>query len=99
MIAALFLGGCASQPRATVLVAGASYGSAPNVLLGPNGDQILLGESLAGRSAWPAIHDGFVLDDTEYFSYEIYDDQSFFDRFGGGFYHQANSTRSGVRIR
>lgn len=87
------LAGCASRPAATVMVGG------PNLLLGPDRETNLLARELAFRSDWPSVNAGYIFDDTSSFTTYSVDDQTFFDRQGGGYYGASESIRTGVLVR
>ncbi len=72
---------------------------AANLALGSHPQQVRVGEALTYRSDWPAVRSGYVLEDVaSFFSYS-YDDQSFYDRFGGGYFSLFESTRHGIMAR
>ncbi len=62
-------------------------------------DLIDAAEWYAGRAEWPTAYGGFIIED-ESTSVEIeFDDQSFFDRFGGGYYRTSQAVRVRTRSR
>ncbi len=87
--------GCAATERATVLLPSFTATGGPNLLLHPTLRLTHLSESYAGRSTWPSVEHGLILEDTTYVSEWSYDDESFTDRLGGGYY----GVREGYRLR
>lgn len=70
-----------------------------NLALGSHPVHVQLGEELTYRSDWPAFRNGYVIEDVaSFFSYS-YDDQSFYDRFGGGYFGLFEATRQGIIAR
>ncbi|MCH8804478.1 MAG: hypothetical protein IH986_00120 [Planctomycetes bacterium] len=103
-IGALMLCGCAPRERAVVLrsATAAASGRAigfPNLALGPTADHARLAEVFATRSSWPSVETGYRLGEVSNFFEVIFDEESFHDRLGGGFYRGRESFRSGVLIR
>jgi len=94
----LLLGGCATSSLSTTALASARPQPA-NLLLSDSPYVAMLGERFAGRDDWPTTVFGYVVEDVSTFTEFSYDDQSFFDRFGGGLQHEALSVRSGVVVR
>lgn len=95
----LVLVGCsAGGPRGQALWAYEARPT-PNLALGPTVDHNLLTREFVGRSAWPSVDAGYQVEDVSYFSIFSYDDQSFYDRFSGGYSRQSISERVGVTIR
>lgn len=70
-----------------------------NLVLGPTREDALLAEVFAGRSNWPSFSRGYLLDSTTYVTQFQFDDQSFYDRLGGGFVDSTESMRSEVWVR
>ena len=95
-IAALcaLLAGCAGPGKYAVL-----HAPAANLALGPTAEHVRLGEAFAYRSAWPSVDAGYRFEDTSFFSQVIFDDQSFYDRLGGGLYHETQTVRTGIMVR
>lgn len=84
--------------RAAALETG-EPGLLPNLTLGPSEEYARMAETLNYRSDWPATRWGYRFDDIQYYYEDVYDSQTFYDRWGGGFLHDANSFRSGVLVR
>lgn len=104
-LALLFtLTGCAATPPATVLVS-EHYGPptaarpAPNLVLGPSVEHARLGEWYAVRSGWPETPIGIRLGEISEYNDVTYDDESYYDRFGGAFYRIRQSVRTGAVLR
>jgi len=72
---------------------------AANLALGSHPQQVRIAEALTYRSDWPAVRGGYVLEDVATFFSYSYDDQTFFDRFSGGYFSLLESTRQGVIAR
>lgn len=74
--------------------------SAPaNLALGPSPAHNALAQALTMRSGWPSVETGYTFDDITYFVQDRYDRQSYYDRLGGGFWHETESVRAGVFLR
>lgn len=71
----------------------------PNLVLGPAAEDAWIAEAFAGRSRWPSVDRGYLLDSTTYITQFRYDDQSFFDRLGGGFIDSTETIRDEVWVR
>jgi hypothetical protein len=107
ILLAIGVGGCASQPhepRGTVhdpVLAEAFLSGRPtaNLVLGPSPRTGQIAETLAQRSSWPAVENGYRFDEMTYFSEYTYDDQSFYDYWGGAFISARQTIRTGVSIR
>jgi hypothetical protein len=85
------------RPRPTPSAGGVVC--APNLALGPSAEHGRLAELFNARLARPSVAVGYRLGDVSYYSELIYDDQTFYDRYGGGFYREAETFRTGVRLR
>jgi hypothetical protein len=100
MAAAATMIGCASSSRnAAEALWSFDDRPAPNLALGPSPDHNLLAREFVGRSAWPSADAGFEIENETYFSTFSYDDQSFYDRYSGGYSRQSVSERHGVIVR
>lgn len=71
----------------------------PNLVMGERADENRLAQEFAGRSAWPSFDVGYAVEDVSFFSTFSYDDQSFYDRYSGGYSRQSVSHRAGVIVR
>lgn len=72
---------------------------AGNLALGPNAWDNRFAETQASRSTWPSINHGYRFNEITSYSQTIFDDQSFYDRLGGGYFQGGQSVRSGVMVR
>lgn len=72
---------------------------AANLALGSHPQHVQIGELLTYRSDWPAVRMGYVFEDIASFFIHSYDDQSFYDRLGGGHFNLFEATRQGVVVR
>ncbi len=100
----LTLTGCASPPSANVLVSEhydppAAAWALPNLVLGPSVEHARLGEWYTLRSGWPETPIGVRLGEISEYSDVTYDDESYYDRFGGAFYRIRQSVRTGAVLR
>lgn len=86
-------GGCASTPRITYVAGGA------NLALGRTAYETAVALDAPTRGPWGRASTGIRVEDVTTFSEMIYDDQSFFDAFGGSYYHASFSIREGVQVR
>lgn len=59
----------------------------------------LFAQDLAHRVAWPAVENGYEVNNVEYFSDVTFDEEGFYDELGGGFLRSRFSERSGAIIR
>ena len=103
-IGALLLCGCAPRERAVVLRSATAAASGrvmglPNLALGPTADHARIAAFMATRSDWPSVETGYRLGEVSEFSEVIFDEESFYDRLGGGFYRGRQSFRRGVLFR
>lgn len=98
LLAALCLG-CAARRPAAVVCSPDSTGRERNLLLGTDRVQARIAQSYAGRSSWPSIPLGYVYDDTTYSTHWSFDDQSFTDRLGGGYFGGRETIRTRVFVR
>ena len=92
------LGGCASKPpHAAVVIhdpAVVERDRPPgNLALGPAPAVAALAEQMAGRTPAPGAYVGYALGEMAFSSVFTYDDQSFYDRLGGAYFHEADSFR------
>jgi hypothetical protein len=92
------LSGCARHGRCAKLEATPRRAAPANLALGPTVETNRLAASLPDRTDWPAVENGYRVDDTTYYFSDSYDAQYFFDRFGS-LYRADQSIRSAVRIR
>jgi hypothetical protein len=93
--AVLVLVGCRAAERFSVMGPDLSGTSQTNLALGPSAEHAWLASQLTGRSEWPAVEVGQRFDDVTFYSTVIYDEQSYYDRFGSLF-RESQSFRSGV---
>ncbi|RMF83543.1 MAG: hypothetical protein D6744_04465 [Planctomycetota bacterium] len=70
-----------------------------NLLVGPRADDTRASQRLAGRSDWPAMDFGYRLDDVLATTDVTVNDESFFDRLGGGYYRTTYSTHTRTIVR
>ncbi|MBL8877837.1 MAG: hypothetical protein JNG88_01855 [Phycisphaerales bacterium] len=70
-----------------------------NLALGPTREDAVFAEAFAGRLNWPSYDRGYLLDSTTYVTQFQYDDQSFYDRLGGGFMDSTESVRNEIWVR
>jgi hypothetical protein len=100
-----FLAGCADQTPPVALLVHEVIATPrlanlpPNLALGPTADDARLGEWFAFRSDWPASDYGVRLEELSTYLDATYDDQAYYDRFGGAFFKVQSSTRTGVLVR
>ena len=95
---AIGLAGCAAPLRFTALEATPGASAPANLALGPSADHARLATLLTERSDWPSVSNGYQMDDVTMYFTTTYDVQSHYDRFGA-LYYEAQSIRSGVRVR
>ena len=95
----LVLASCASDDTRRSAYAPSVVACGPNLVLGPKAEDAWLAEAFAGRSSWPSAERGYLLDSTTYITQFRYDDQSFFDRLGGGFIDSTEKFRDEVWVR
>lgn len=103
-ILTLLLAGCAAPNRGVVIHSsppGAveELSTAPNLVLGPSAEHARLAQLFTQRSSWPAVDAGYRLEEISVYNEVIYDDQTFYDRYGGGYYREAETYRTGVLLR
>ena len=101
-IGVLLLSGCATRERAAVLGNTPGPHGPPrcaNLALGPTAEHGHIAELFTRRSTWPSVETGYRFGETSYYTEVNYDDQAFYDRFGGGFHRGSESYRSGVLLR
>jgi hypothetical protein len=94
--------GCGSPPAAGPRQPGYGHPAPPrvaNLALGSHPEHVQIGGELTYRSDWPAVRYGYVIEDVASFFSFSYDDQSFYDRFGGGYFSLFEATRQGVIAR
>ena len=92
------LSGCAAPLRFTTLAATPQLPAPANLALGPSVHDARLATLLTERSDWPSVSNGYQVDDVTMYFTTTYDVQSHYDRFGA-LYYEAQSVRSGVRVR
>ena len=101
--AALFSGCAAHEPSVVVvhevLPPPADNYRPPNLVLGPSAEHARLGEWFAARSDWPSMESGMRLEEVSTYIDATYDDQAYYDRFGGAFFKVQESVRTGVFVR
>lgn len=73
--------------------------AARDLLLSRTADLSRAAQAFAGRSSWPSVEHGYRFDDVQTYTEVIFDDQSFFDREGGGHQYITESVRTGVFVR
>ena len=95
---ASFLAGCGVSEHGAILHARQMRGSHANLALGPSAEHLRLAQRLAVRSDWPSVETGYRLDDVTFYMTAIYDEQSYYDRYGSLF-HDTQSLQTGVRLR
>lgn len=71
----------------------------PNLLLGGSAETLEIAQDFAYRSDWPSTPFGYFFDDLSSFTEVVYDDQAFYDRLGGSFYHHGEQIRTGALLR
>ncbi len=71
----------------------------PNLALGESARQLAIADEFTYRSTWPSTRFGYRFNDESHTTQIRYDDQSFYDRFGGGYTQITESVRSGVLLR
>jgi hypothetical protein len=91
-LVALGVCGCASPERAAVV----TYG--PNLVLGRSHGLSAAAQQWAGRSDWPSVEWGYVLEDVTFYRRDAYDGQLLFDRYNSSYFIN-DSTRSGILVR
>ncbi len=86
--------GCAA-PRAGLFV------SAPrsDALLHSQPAVAIVSEDLAHRATWPAVENGYEVENVEFFSDVTIDEEGFYDDLGGGYLRSRFSERSGAIVR
>lgn len=87
------VGGCAQGPTTAVVYHG------PNLALGTGAENNQLAEWFQGRSRWPMAEGGYRFDDVTYSFESAYDDQSFYEDDGGGFYYDVETYRQSILVR
>jgi hypothetical protein len=92
------LAGCTRPDRAAVLRSDALPGISANLALGPSAENSRLAALLPPRSDWPAIDNGYRMDDVTIYSRASYDVQMQYDRHGSLYYEQ-QSIQTGVHVR
>jgi len=70
-----------------------------NLALGPTAEHGRIAEYFTQRSTWPSVPVGYRLDDAAYHVEVIYDDQSFYDRLGGGYFRMSETARTSTMLR
>jgi len=68
-----------------------------NLALGPSAEHVRVATSL-GRGRGPSVETGYRLEDVSFFSDVQYDDQFFYDRYGGHS-RSATTVRTAVVLR
>jgi hypothetical protein len=95
---AIGLAGCAAPLRFATLEATPDSPAPANLVLGSSVYDARLATLLTERSDWPSVSNGYQVDDVTMYFTTTYDVQSHYDRFGA-LYYEAQSFRSGVRVR
>lgn len=98
-VLAALAAGCAHSDRGAALQTGHPYESGGNLLLGTDRAAARWAEAYAGRSDWPTVATGVRYEDTTYVTEWSYDDESFTDRLGGGYYGARETIRARVIAR
>lgn len=70
-----------------------------NLLVGRRADDTRASQWLAGRTDWPALDFGYRLNDVLTTTDVSVNDESFFDRLGGGYYRTTYSTHTRTVVR
>lgn len=71
-----------------------------NLALGAHPEHNWLAEGFTYRSSWPSVEAGYRFNDATHYTQFTYDDQSYYDDFGGGSYtRESIAVRSGVIVR
>lgn len=90
--------GCAAPPHGTTLEATWAMPVPANLALGASEEDARLATLLTDRSDWPSVDNGYRMDDLTMYVTTTYDVQSHYDRYGS-LYNEAQSVRTGVRVR
>ncbi|MFO0837770.1 MAG: hypothetical protein U1D55_04530 [Phycisphaerae bacterium] len=100
-LALTLLIGCAAPRQAVLRDDPLDYESppAPNLVLGGGPRLLRIADDLTERSNWPSVPIGYRFNEESYSTHISYDDQSYYDRFGGGFNYVTQSVRTGVLVR
>lgn len=99
VFALVALCGCASKRCAYYADSPHHVRPATNTLFGGSRDEIWLAQLNAGRSGWPSVETGLIIEDVTFFYEDRNDRQSFYDRFGGGTRQETQSFRVGTLVR
>lgn len=102
MVLLLGLGGCAAQPAGHVVwyqPEGGRRATGANLVFGPPPHYADYAALFAGRARWPVADAGYRLGEASYYADITVDDQSFYDRRGGGHYQSATTYRTGLFLR
>ena len=93
-----FLTGCAGPDRTAVLGSAPERAITANLALGPSAEDSRIAAALPPRSDWPAVDNGYQVDDVTFYTRALYDVQRHYDRHGS-LYYEAQSVQTGVRVR
>ena len=91
--------GCAAPSGRIQGLVAVGPSAPPNLLLGRFADDARSAQWLAGRADWPAIDAGYRVEDVSTTTEVSVNDESFYDRMGGGFYRTTFTTRTGAVVR
>ncbi|MBU0639638.1 MAG: hypothetical protein KKB50_12290 [Planctomycetes bacterium] len=99
----LLLFGCAARQPGVVIrsSAGTHARCAPvvaNLALGPSAEHGRVAALFAYRTSWPTVAIGYRFDQISQYTELIYDDQTFYDWHGGGYYRESETIHSGVLL-
>ena len=92
------LAGCARSERGVVLSAVPHGEARANLVMARAPETAALATRMSVRSDWPSVDHGYRFDDVTYYSTIRYDEQSFYDRYGGLLYVN-EGLRTGVWVR
>jgi hypothetical protein len=99
----LFAGCAARQPVTTLVHEAFTTGRVgdrpPNLVLGPTREIARVGQWYTFREEWPAVPFGWRLEEVSTYTDATFDDQAYYDRFGGAFFKVQDSVRTGIILR
>lgn len=90
--------GCSATQPDGVISSAAVPAPPVNLALGPSADHAYLATLGPVRSDWPAVENGYRLDEVTFYTRASYDAQFHFDR-NNSIYHQSEMVQTGVHVR
>lgn len=98
LVALALVAGCSAPSRFAVIEAAPGGPALANIALGPSAEVSRIAAWHAARSDWPSVETGYRVDDITLYMTATYDSQAYYDRFGS-LYREAQTIRTGVRVR